>query len=279
MDWSFLPRIAASDVGLLERSYNGPIAMGDNAAPTPQTEQYYGIMDPGKYGLPTNAYNNFLNTGGDQDTLNYLYKSGEKEGTQITYKRDGDYYVPQVNGTQGWDTNADSSGAVGLNVAKVLATPFAVNALQSAGMLGQGAASPGTMTTYGMLDTSMALPGTQFVAGAAGPGTMTTYGVLDKSMALPGTQFVDGVSGVPSLLNKATGLLSNPNALKGLGMLGGALAGGATDSGSGGGPTPATQQPVPTMGQATPTFGTYGPTETERYMTQQYLPGLFGRGR
>jgi hypothetical protein len=77
-------------------------------------------------------------------------------------------------------------------------------------------------------------------------------------------------------------LLKNPNLLKGAATLVGGLLGqrGAeTGSGSGSGNWPDAPPNTPPQmyggNAAPPTFQTVGPTETERRMTQQYLPSLF----
>jgi hypothetical protein len=219
---------------------------------------------------------NWMPLGGDANSFSYMLKSGDKEGTIVDYARQGDQYVPTIRGTQAWDTN-EGKGNLGLGIAAGMIGGFAAAPYLMPGATAAPAA-PGTMTTYGVLDTSMALPGTTITpASLTAPGTMTTYGVLDKSMALPGTKFVEGVA--PSLLSQVGNtLLKNPSLLNSLGTLAGGALGKATEgdggSGGSGGYNPVT---APQMwgGAKPPTFNTYGPTQTERYMRNEYLPSLF----
>jgi hypothetical protein len=96
----------------------------------------------------------------------------------------------------------------------------------------------------------------------------------------------------PATPNPASGLdwkslVSNPNLLKLGGAIAGGLLGGAgeKDSGSGGGSqTPIPPTTIPKLygegGTSGPglmnSWGQMGPTETERRMRKDYLPGLLG---
>ena len=273
------PKIAASSTGMTQKPIYGNVSGGDQywGGITGYEDWGHGIT--GDYALNDLNPNNWHYLSGDENSFNYLLKSDDKAGTQITYTRDGDYYNPTMNGVYGMDTN---NGQQNIMLASILAAPLAVAGAQAGLAAGAGAgsmASPGVMSTYGLLDTSLALPGTTFASGVgAGAGSLTSYGILDGSVALPGTQITPYS---PSIWSQAGNyLMKNPSLLKGVGTLAGGLLGDATTPDvQSGGPSPATNVPVPQMyggNPAIPQFNTVGNSESERRMMQQYLPGLFG---
>lgn len=166
-----------------------------------------------------------------------------------------------------------AAGAGGLLGAETLANPYALTAEE----LAAGSPYANFATTPGNAAELAGLTGNS--ASLFTPGAGVIPGEMSGAMAAP---FAGGgitSSGVPDWLKnpKNIDLLA-----KGVGLIGGGLAGsGAQEGAAAGGPTPSIPQPVPTMygGAAAPnlpSWGAMGPTETERRMRQQYLPGLLG---
>lgn len=261
-----IPKIAAIDVGDLATWR--PEGVSDGAWENSPKFTGYGITG-GDYGLPT-GYNSWHQEGGDANAFNYLLKSGDKEGTKVTFTKNGDYYVPSSAGTFGWDSN---QGKQNLQLAAVLGS--ALGGMYGFG--GEGAAAGAGGEAGGLLgDMSYEA----IFGGALPEGTLS-----GMPFEIGGAGAAAGAAGAGAeFLSQAGSLLSNPNVLKGIGLLGGTLLGGSSQEpgGSPGDPY-ANVQPVPTPqmyggNPAIPQFQTQGNTETERRMVQQYLPSLFPSG-
>jgi hypothetical protein len=179
-------------------------------------------------------------------------------------------------------------------------TPFAPNLGEFSGLLGgsggaaAGAADALTLTgsainptSYSMAPSALlgdSLATTGIGAGAAAPGAMTTYGMLDTSLALPGTEFTPftGASGIGGI-GDVVKAIGPSNLIKGgLTLAGGLLgsAGADEDKPSAGGSAsaiaPSTIPKPYGGGGMLSNYGPMGPTETERRMRREYLPGLLG---
>jgi hypothetical protein len=289
-----IPKVAASDYGTWEKPIYGSYSSGDGESwGQIGSETGYGIKSlPGLL----NPYdqrdsNNFMWTRGDENSATYQLKSADKEGTQVTFQRDGDYYMPLLGApgewdrtTVNWDTNPSKRNIAAL----AMATIAAGGALAAGAGAGGGAGQ--SLTSYGVLDASAALPGTTITPAAlSAPGTMTTYGVLDTSLAAPGTTFTSGnTSLLGSLGQQAGNYLTDPKNLSTIVKAGGLLSGmvGGANSGdntTAGGPRSVAPSTIPQMYGGSQQgllggWGQMGPTETERRMRQNYLPSLLGSG-
>lgn len=141
-----VPTLAAGDVTATQR-FTPYAAQGDAGLPdglvvdpnwqyTPDgspsygtMSEYWGIADPTKYGLPDH-FNNFTGGGTSQDELNYLLKSGDKEGTKIKYVRQEDgSYKPVYEGVEFWDTNDSRQNMALLSIAMAPVLAYAGQAL------------------------------------------------------------------------------------------------------------------------------------------------------
>lgn len=169
--------------------------------------------------------------------------------------------------------------------------------LSSSGLPSFGQAfTPGaTLTAAGEAGGSLwGLPNLMGVPGAVEGGAFAgsladlsspSLGGGSNMLAPPGAGGPPAVSPTTSTIPQALqDLIKSPSALKALGMLGGGLLGKLTggDNGTSGGARVPTGGPVsvPKMyGEGSGgvlSWGAMGPTETERRMRQQYMPGLLG---
>lgn len=206
--WETIPNISVSDLSYYDAStYKRPMSMGDYEAPDSAVNynnawNFKDAATAAKYGNLSNmstVSDNWLQEGVTPDSWQLTLKNADKTGAQVVYKKEGDYWVPTYQGDTAFDTNANGTNGTLRGLGTVAAAAAAGGLLSGAEGAAGSAAGPGTMTTYGILDTSLALPGTAFTPGiaAAGGDVLNAYGYLDTSAALPGTSFVDPFTGLP----------------------------------------------------------------------------------
>jgi len=126
------------------------------------------LQNQQQYGFPAmmNAANYAWENGIGDGSIRLKIKSGDKEGTLLTYRRQGDYWVPTVSGTQYWDTNNSGNnmgllsvlGAAGLGVAG------------AEGLLGQG--------VQGAFAGAAPNPSLAWASGGAIPGLEAGSGLI-----------------------------------------------------------------------------------------------------
>lgn len=204
----------------------------------------------------------------DKSSFNVRVKSGDKEGTVLTYTKQGDYWVPQVTGRNYWDTNNSGNnmgllsvlmgplsqgalGAVGRGVSAGYNAYNAVNAARHGDWLGAIGGAAGAAS-------NLAPTG---VFGSAGPtvGNWST-GIRGATALVGGLQNDNPFAAVGGLtsLGGATGLIPGGSPWLGAGRLLGGLGGLIDNSngragsipGPGSAPAPA---PAPAPGGTTPT--------------------------
>jgi len=100
----------------------------------------YGDWGTSVFGNPANW--TVLYDKNNPNAMEFMVKTGNKEGTIIPYIRQGDTWVPQTQGIrkQYWDTN---NSAGNLALATVIGLPFLFGGLASAGLIGGGEATAG----------------------------------------------------------------------------------------------------------------------------------------
>ncbi len=213
---------------------------------------------------------NYMLTGSSLDDIGLMVKSAQHEGSTIGYRREGDQYVPYMQGRQQWDTNASTDNRGMLIVAGAAAAGAGAAAYGAGGAAGGAGEGAGSFWGSGMGDLGAAGTGATSAPGAASAGG----GLSVSDLASQAGQSVQDYVSNPQNWSQIAKLG---------GMLAGGLAGGQGGSGQGGAQA-AIPAPVPTMWggnagglsrQQGPT-GPMGPTETERRVRQDYLPGLLG---
>lgn len=162
-------------------------------------------------------------------------KSGDNAGTYITYNRQGDSWVPDVNsaGSRQWDTNAGIMQYAPLLAAGGLAAAPYISGLLGGGTAGVGGAAAPAGGSWGLVDTG-ALSG----AGAAAPAAGGSWGLVDQgalagtgggtgltATGAPGTLGAGSYSGAGGMVPGATSQL--PSWLSGASKVAGALGGGS----------------------------------------------------
>jgi hypothetical protein len=108
-----IPRLAADQVGDVQRMKNKYVESGDSGTGTwvPDFGNYesagFGIVgDYDALGLPINEDNWRMYGPGSADKFSYQLKSGDKEGSIIDFVRQDDgSYVPVIGGAEAWDSN------------------------------------------------------------------------------------------------------------------------------------------------------------------------------
>lgn len=306
-----LPTYSASDFGMFGTVGQDP-GSPDSSGMTmdPSTGQLVPWNTP-KFGFSPEAAakygdlfggaspNNWMLTSGGQGGMDFLLKSGDKEGTRVSYTLKDGKYVPSVAGTQQWNTSPTAKDYMPLAIlGGGLAAAFAPATAAAAGAAGSAAGSAPGWAGAGLFDAAAAgggvggwiAPQGLAAAGGAAAGSAPGWkgaGLYDAAVGGGGTSGWIGAEGLGGgLLNGAKGIaekIGPSNLMKLGGLLGGVLGGGAAGQSDAAGDPYAGVQPIgtPTMyggNAAPPSFQTVGPTETERRMTQQYLPALFGQG-
>jgi hypothetical protein len=208
-----MPSFMTSDL-----SYTGPQLqqMGDSGGYDPADMGSINLANAGRYGhfsnLAGSAIGNTnyeiggITRGGPDpfagDTFGLQMKSGDKQGTYVTYKKQGDRWVPQVEtaGTREWNTNPTARDYAPL----AIVGGFGLGSALAGGALGAGAGAgagtgAGAGGSFGLVDTG-ALAGAGGAAGGAGgsmvPSFLQNLGVSDilkyGSTALKGLNAMNG---------------------------------------------------------------------------------------
>jgi hypothetical protein len=282
-----IPNIAASDL-----QYTPAYEYGSSDSPQTQRANwgFSNYQDAlGKYGnlAGMNSLSHNWQTSYDPsnpDTFSLLTKSGDKEGTRINFSRQGDQFVPQVQGTEGWNT---SPTAMDYMPYAIMAAPFAAAAM-GAGAAGGGGLLGGEGIS--MLPASNLFEGatlaanapTSLAAGAGGALGGLSFApasnVFEGATMAPGAPTsIAGAGGSTGLLNSAKGIaekIGPSNLLKAGSLVGGMLGGGAAGSQQEAPAAPVTPPSMWGGNPAMPQFQGQGNTETERRMNK-YLPSLF----
>lgn len=237
----------------------------------------------------------------DDSGFTAMLKTADKEGTRFRYALQNGQYVPvEELGKQYWDSNSRLMSQFGLAAASIIGGGMLAAAAAPGGGAGAAGSAAGSaapsMTTYGLLDTSLALPGTTFVQGVAPVAGMTAadyaaaygpsvgepisysgmtngIGSLGSGWGMPGgvvageggAATFGGASGLASTglwdtaKNYVTDPKNIPTLIKAGSMIGGLLGDNGSSSGGSGSGVPMNPVPPPTMyGQGSPSGGLLG---------------------
>jgi hypothetical protein len=312
LNGTMLPKILANDLSWTQYVPTGGDYGEQSISGAPQLPYYAGQVTGGDYGsfnMASPFSDNYMigQVFGDQapNAFDLRIKSQDKVGSNYRYELQDGYWTPtQYLGDQGWNTNR-MEPADWLRAAGVVAMPFAAEAAFG-GALGGGsggfmgppaelAGGGGFMGPPAELAGGGAAGVESGIAGIGGVEDLWPGATLSGSSSAMSPQVASylGMSPegylLPSAVSGGSGLLSQignaiskaPSSLTSLAKLGGLLAGGALGSqGQEGGGQTSIPQPVPTMyggaNASAPSWGPMGPTETERRMRKEYLPGLLG---
>ena len=154
------------------------------------------------------------------DTFSMQVKSGEKTGTYVTYKKQGDKWVPQTEsvGTREWDTNPGGQNrgmlavlAMGIGGAAMGAANMAAAGASGAGM----AAGEGAMIGSGLTSAADLTGGVAAAGGAAAPAAAGavpaggSWGLVDSG-ALGAASGGSAAASGGGIIDRAMNFLNTP---------------------------------------------------------------------
>lgn len=212
--------ISVSDFQRQEATPAGQSEWGDSTFSYAERPESWSVTNQTQYGFPqvvNDANYTFAFDEAGNPTLRV--KSADKEGTILTYKKQGDYYVPEVTGTQYWDTNNRGDNLGMLTVLGAAALGAGASYFGGFG----GAVPPPGVTEAAVAGGSSIVPAATIpgmsVPGAAGTVGMslapaaTSLSVAPAAGAVAGTGLT--VGNVMSGINSGMGFLGDFNKLFG----------------------------------------------------------------